>query len=184
MSMPDFSVKRLLAVMTRIPMLGMGWSSVAQDAPSPGLGQAISEAQLQEFDLVAPPGGSGFPEGSGTAAEGRSLFNQRCAACHGSEGQGTSGNTVLVGGSMQSEGTPLRTVGSYWPHASTLFDYIRRAMPADAPKSLNNSEVYQLTAYLLFLNGIIGEQESLDRARLLTVTMPNADGFIDQSHLH
>ncbi|MCI5106810.1 MAG: cytochrome c [Pseudomonadales bacterium] len=184
MSMPDFSAKRLLTSLLCMAMLGAGWNSVAQDRPAPGLGQAISEAQLDDFDLVAPPGGSGFPEGSGTAAQGRSLFNQRCAACHGSEGQGTSGNTVLVGGSMQSEGTPLRTVGSYWPHASTLFDYIRRAMPADAPKSLDNSEVYQLTAYLLYLNGIIGEQETLDRAALLSVTMPNADGFIDRSQLH
>lgn len=150
-------------------------------ANSQEAGIAVSEAGLAGFDLVAPPNGSGFPEGSGTAAEGRAVFNQRCAACHGMNGEGTSGNTVIVGGDINSEGPPLRTVGSYWPHASTLFDFIRRAMPADAPKSLTNEEVYQVTAYVLYMNGIVGETALLDRESLMSVVMPNADGFIDRS---
>lgn len=153
------------------------------DSGSINLGTAITESDLAEFDLVAPPDGSGNPEGTGTASEGREVFAMRCAACHGMNGEGTSGNTVLVGGNMSSEDTPLRTVGSYWPHASTVFDYIRRAMPADAPKSLSNEEVYKVTAYLLYLNGILEEGEEVNAASLQQIVMPNADGFIDQSSI-
>ena len=85
---------------------------------------------------------------------------------------------------MQSEGTPLRTVGSYWPEASTVFDFVRRAMPADAPKSLSDDEVYQVVAYVLYMNGIIGEDAELNSTTLPQVEMPNADGFIDRSIVH
>ena len=150
---------------------------------SQNLGQPIDESQLTGFDLVAGPDGMGFPSGSGTAKQGKLVFESKCAACHALTGEGVSGNTRLVGGSMQSEGAPLRTVGSFWPHASTLFDFIRRAMPANAPKSLSNEEVYQATAYVLFLNGVIAENKVIDKNSLLEVTMPNANGFVDQSHL-
>jgi cytochrome c len=96
-------------------------------------------------------------------------------------GEGTSAATRLVGGDMQSEERPIRTVGSYWPHASTLFDYVQRAMPADAPKSLSSSEVYQVIAYILNMNGIIEASLVLNRDSLLQVEMPNKDGFIDRS---
>lgn len=148
------------------------------------LGTAITESQLSEFDLVAGPDGSGFPAGRGTAAEGNAVFQAKCAACHAANGEGVSGNTILVGGDIHSEGNPLRTVGSYWPHASTLFDFIRRAMPANAPKSLSNEEVYQVTAYVLFLNKIIDENTVLNKESLTAIEMPNKDGFIDLSHLH
>lgn len=172
MSTSKLLIRALLACAISVPIM----LANSQEA-----GIAVSEADLAGFDLVAPPNGSGFPEGSGTAAEGRAVFNQRCAACHGMNGEGTSGNTVIVGGDINSEGPPLRTVGSYWPHASTLFDFIRRAMPADAPKSLTNEEVYQVTAYVLYMNGIVGETAVLDRESLMSVVMPNADGFIDRS---
>lgn len=172
MSMSKLMSRIALAALVAWPVLPVN----SQEAGIP-----VSESDLAGFDLVAPPDGSGFPDGSGTAAEGREVFNQRCAACHGMNGEGTGSSTVIVGGDMQSEGTPLRTVGSYWPHASTLFDFIRRAMPADAPKSLSNEEVYQVTAYVLFLNGIVGEGERLDRQALRDVVMPNAEGFIDMS---
>lgn len=145
------------------------------------LGTPISESQLEGFDLIAPPDGSGYPEGSGTALQGKAIFETRCVACHGMNGEGTSALTRLVGGDMQSEERPIRTVGSYWPHASTLFDYVQRAMPADAPKSLTSSEVYQVVAYVLHMNGIISESEVLNKASLLQVEMPNKDGFIDRS---
>lgn len=148
---------------------------------SQDLGKPIDESQLLDFDLVAGPDGSGFPSGSGTAKQGKAVFESKCAACHTLTGEGLSGATRLVGGSMQSEGNPLRTVGSFWPHASTLFDFIRRAMPANAPKSLSNEEVYQATAYVLFLNDIVGEDTVIDKASLLNIVMPNADGFIDKS---
>ena len=147
------------------------------------LGTPVSEEQLAEFDLIAAPDGSGFPEGSGTAREGKAVYDTKCAACHAAKGEGTSGNTVIVGGDMRSEEAPLRTVGSYWPYASTLFDFVRRAMPADAPKSLSNTEAYQVTAYVLNLNGIIQEDTLINANTLNAVKMPNADGFIDHSHI-
>lgn len=155
-------------------------SCIAQEQTM-NLGVPVSEADLQALDLVAPPDGSGFPEGSGTPEQGQAVFNTQCAACHAPDGTGTSGATVIVGGDMQSDEAPLRTVGSYWPHASTLFDYVRRAMPANAPKSLSDEEVYQVVAYVLYLNGIVEQDTVVDKATLMTIEMPNADGFIDAS---
>ena len=147
------------------------------------LGTPVSEADLEGFDLIAEPDGTGFPAGGGTARQGKAVYDINCAVCHGANGEGTSGNTIIVGGDMQSEGPPLRTVGSYWPYASTVFDFIRRAMPATAPKSLTNEQVYQVTAYVLFMNGIIGEDTELNADTLPSIEMPNADGFIDRSHI-
>ena len=147
------------------------------------LGVPISEEDLTQFDLIAGPDGSGFPLGSGTARQGREVYDRNCAVCHGPNSEGTSGNTIIVGGDMQSEGPPLRTVGSYWPHASTLFDFIRRAMPAIAPKSLTNQQVYQVTAYVLYMNNIIAQDTEIDATNLSDIEMPNADGFIDRSHI-
>ena len=148
------------------------------------LGTPISEEQLSALDLIAAPDGSGMPPGAGTARQGREVYELNCLRCHNVNGEGVSGNTVIAGGDMQSEESPLRTVGSYWPHASTLFDFIRRAMPADIPKSLTDEEVYQVTAYVLFLNGIVGEDQSINSETLTAIVMPNGNGFVDQSHLH
>lgn len=149
----------------------------------PASGIPISEADLAAVDLIVDESGATLPAGSGTATQGRLVFQQRCQSCHGASGEGTIPNTQLVGGDMHSIDTPLRTVGSFWPHSTTLFDYVRRAMPADAPKSLSNDEVYQVTAYVLYLNGIIDEEARIDAGSLLSVEMPNADGFIDRSHI-
>ena len=147
------------------------------------LGIPISEEDIRGFDLIAAPDGSGLPSGSGTARQGKEVYDVNCAVCHGANGEGTSGNTIIVGGDMQSEGPPLRTVGSYWPHASTLFDFIRRAMPATAPKSLSNEQVYQVTAYVLYMNNVISQDVELNASNLTDIRMPNADGFIDRSHI-
>ena len=157
------------------------WSGI--EAQAPALGTPVDSTQLSEFDLIIEPDGTGLPTGSGTAEQGEAVFRTRCRACHGETGEGNSSATVLVGGSMQSEGPPLRTVGSYWPYATTVFDFIRRAMPADAPKSLSNDEVYQVSAYVLFLNGIVDRDEVLDARSLPLIKMPNGDGFVDQSHI-
>lgn len=172
------TLKKLLAVSAVSVSLAIGLSPLIQ---AQSLGTPVNESQLQGFDLIAQPDGSGYPAGSGTAMQGKAIFERRCAACHGMNGEGTSGNTRLVGGDMQSEERPIRTVGSYWPHASTLFDYVQRAMPADAPKSLSSSEVYQVIAYVLNLNGIIEDSLVLNKDSLMQVEMPNKDGFIDSS---
>ena len=173
-------LNQLIAVILAIALGQTSLLSLAQ-TQNVGLGTPISESQLADFDLIAGPDGDGLPAGSGTALQGKEVFEAQCAACHALNGEGTSANTVLVGGDMHSEGTPLRTVGSYWPYASTVFDYIRRAMPATAPKSLSDVEVYQVTAYVLYLNGIIDQYKVLNSESLPQIEMPNKDGFIDHS---
>jgi cytochrome c len=156
---------------------------VVNSQESVRLGIPVTQQDLLDFDLIAPPDGSGFPAGNGTAQEGKQIYDINCAVCHGANGEGTSGNTVIVGGDMQSEGPPLRTVGSYWPYASTLFDFIRRAMPATAPKSLTSQQVYEVTAYVLYMNNIIEEDKEINGKALREIEMPNANGFIDRSHI-
>ena len=173
-----YTLKKLLTASAVSVSLAIGLSAVVH---AQSLGTPINESQLQSFDLIAQPDGSGYPAGGGTAMQGKALFERRCVACHGMNGEGTNANTRLVGGDMQSEERPIRTVGSYWPHASTLFDYVQRAMPADAPKSLTSSEVYQVIAYILNMNGIIEDSLVLDMESLIQVEMPNKDGFIDSS---
>lgn len=176
------SMPKLIKSTTVIATLVL-FSAVSSQEQLVKLGTPISEDQLSSFDLIAGPDGSGFPAGKGTAKEGKLVFDTKCAACHALNGEGNSGNTRLVGGNMNSESSPMRTVGSYWPYASTVFDFIRRAMPADAPKSLTPDEVYQATAYVLFLNGIVDENTVLNKNTLMDIEMPNKDGFVDQSHI-
>lgn len=147
---------------------------------TPGLGTPVTQDQLAEIDLIVLPSGEGLPAGAGTAAQGQAVYEQQCAVCHGAQGEGTQGVPALAGGSLT--GTPvLMTAGSYWPFASTLYDYIRRAMPPTAPKSLSDTEVYQVVAYVLNLNGIVARDFVLDAGSLPQVQMPNRDGFIDRS---
>ena len=176
-----YTFRRMLKASTLAAFSAAVLVSTAQEQVK--LGKAITEVSLAKFDLIAEPSGTGFPAGSGTAQQGRTIFENRCAVCHGSKGEGNSDATVLVGGNMQSAATPLRTVGSYWPYASTVFDFIRRAMPANAPKSLTDEETYQVAAYVLYLNGLVAEDEIMNAQTLPQVRMPNAEGFIDQSHI-
>ncbi|MBL6753454.1 MAG: cytochrome c [Pseudomonadales bacterium] len=155
--------------------------AVAQETlDSPQLGKPVTQMDLSELDLIASEE-SVLPAGSGTAFQGREIYAAKCASCHGSEGLGGAANQPLVGGNMKSEEAPTRTVGSYWPHASTLFDYVRRAMPANAPKSLSNTEVYQVIAYVLYMNGLIDQYKVINAETLLALKMPNAGGFVDMS---
>lgn len=176
------TLKRIVPVIALLSIASSPFLANSQETVR--LGTPVSESQLADFDLIAQPNGNGLPPGSGTARQGKAVYDARCAACHAANGEGISAATVIVGGDMQSEGTPLRTVGSYWPEASTVFDFVRRAMPADAPKSLSDDEVYQVVAYVLYMNGIIGEDAELNSTTLPQVEMPNADGFIDRSTVH
>jgi S-disulfanyl-L-cysteine oxidoreductase SoxD len=144
-----------------------------------GFGRAPTPAEIAAFDIAVRPDGQGLPPGHGSVQDGAKIFASTCVSCHGEKGE-TSVPTgaVLVGGqgSLKSA-KPVKTIGSYWPYATTLFDYIRRAMPFNAPQSLSNDEVYAVTAYLLSLNKIVPENAVLDARTLPEVRMPNRDGF-------
>jgi mono/diheme cytochrome c family protein len=145
---------------------------------TPGLGEPISAADLAPWDISIQPDGTGLPEGSGAAAAGAQIYAVKCIACHGDKGAGQPNDALVGGHGTLTELAQVRTIGSFWPYASTVFDYIRRAMPFQAPESLTNDEVYALTAYLLALNGIIGEDDEMNARTLARVRMPNRDGFI------
>ncbi len=152
-------------------------ASTAQ-ADGPGLGKPVSAADLAPWDSSVMPDGSGLPAGSGTAAQGAQIYAQKCVACHGEGGKGGSASQLLPRGPITSINGGEKTIANFWPYASTLFDYIRRAMPWQSPKTLSNNEVYALTAYLLALNKIIDDGAGLDAGTLAKIKMPNRDGFI------
>src|SRR5882757_5066154 len=154
-----------------IAALALGMSA-ALSAEAPGLGQSVSEADLALWDITVGPDGKGLPAGSGTPAQGKAVYEQKCESCHGKEASGGR-NTSLVS-------TKDRTVTNYVPHATTIFDFTRRAMPWQQPKSLTNDEVYAVTAYLLSLAKIIGENDVMNADTLPKVRMPNRDGFVSK----
>jgi cytochrome c len=144
---------------------------------SPGLGVPATPEQVAGWDISIGPDGAGLPPGSGTAAAGKSVYEAKCVACHGVDGAGRP-NDVLVGGQgTLRDAAPVRTIGSYWPYATTLFDYVRRAMPYVTPHSLTADETYALTAYLLALNGVIDQTAVMDATTLPKIVMPNRDNF-------
>lgn len=144
----------------------------------PDLGVEAAPAEVAAWDISIGPDGDELPEGSGNAIDGEPIYALQCLGCHGAEGAGLL-NDVLVGGHGSLTGAaPLRTVGSFWPYATTIFDYIRRSMPYLQPHSLSDDEVYALTAYLLFLNGIIDEDDDINAQTLAEISMPNRDSFI------
>ncbi len=146
-------------------------------AQTPQFGQPIAPADIALWDISIGPDGVGLPPGKGTVAQGETVYVAQCQACHGEKGVGRP-NDALVGGSLAPGKPPVKTVGNYWPYATTVFDYIRRAMPFQESKSLTNAEVYAVSAYILHLNGIIGANDVLDAQTLANVKMPNRDGFI------
>lgn len=143
-----------------------------------GFGSPALADQIAGWDIDIKPDGTGLPKGSATVAQGKDLFAKYGAPFHGANGEGTDAAPRLVGGvgSLNSD-KPVQTVGSYWPYATTIFDYIRRAMPASAPQSLTVDEYYGLTAWVLWANGIIPEDAVIDQDSLPRVIMPNRDGF-------
>jgi len=153
-----------------------GLSAWAQQGP--GLGVELTDEQVAGWDISIAPDGSGLPTGSGTASEGAEVYAVQCIACHGEEGAGRPNDRLAGGHGTLTDPAPVKTVGSYWPYATTIFDYIRRAMPLTLPLSLSSDDTYALTAYLLHLNGIIGEDEVMDANTLPRVVMPNRDSFV------
>jgi hypothetical protein len=171
------SMRKFLAAAAPAALLALASPVFAQQ--SPNLGKPISPEDLASWDISIGPDGGGLPPGSGTIKQGEAVFVAKCQACHGEKGAGTP-NDRLVGGqdSLPGDKPPVKTVGSFWPYATTLFDYIRRAMPFNESKSLTGDEVYGVVAYLLNLNGVIPEGETMNAQSLPKVTMPNREGFV------
>ena len=152
-------------------------AAAADQGAGPNLGQAMTPEETAAVSLTVMPDGEGLPPGSGDVTRGAEVYANHCRACHGEAGRGGP-NDALVGGQGTLAGErPLRTIGSYWPYATTVFDYVRRAMPYQAPGTLENDEVYAVTAYLLYLNGIIRADGVMNSETLPGVVMPNREGF-------
>jgi S-disulfanyl-L-cysteine oxidoreductase SoxD len=150
----------------------------ATTVETPNLGRPATAAQIAGWDISVGPDGAGLPPGSGTAAKGAAVYEQKCQACHGATGAGQPNDRLVGGHGTLTSAAPVRTIGSYWPYATTVFDYVRRSMPYIQPQSLSDDEVYGVTAYLLNLNGIIGENDEINARTLPKVKMPNQENFI------
>jgi mono/diheme cytochrome c family protein len=153
------------------------WEATVAFGAGPNLGQPIDQADLAPWDISILPDGSGLPPGSGTPAQGAPIYAQKCALCHGEGGKGGI-SAAVVGGAPVTSMSSTKTIANFWPYATTLFDFIRRAMPYHQPRSLTDNEVYALTAYLLAANKLIGENDAMNAQTLPRVRMPNRDGFI------
>ncbi len=146
-------------------------------AESPNLGHPIAPGELAQWEIHIYPDGKGLPKGSGTSAQGAAVYAQRCMHCHG-EGAKGGVNAALVGGAPIKNMDSTRTIANFWPYSTTLFDFIRRAMPWQQPRSLTDDEVYALTAYILAQNKLIGEKDVMNAQTLPKVRMPNRDNFM------
>jgi cytochrome c len=148
-------------------------------AQSPyGIGRSATPAEIAGWNIDIDRYGDNLPPGSGSVSHGREVFDQQCAACHGTRGEGGVGDRLVGGQGTLATPKPVRTVGSYWPYAPTLFDYIRRAMPQNAPQSLSNEDVYAVSAFILNLNGLLAADATLDARTLSAIEMPNRSMFV------
>jgi cytochrome c len=167
------SLRNRIALLTQLLLALCADAAMAADTP--GLGKPLSEADLVLWDISIGPDGKSLPDGSGTASQGAAIYEQKCEVCHGKNGYGGK-NAALVSPPDKRQ----RTMATYVPHATTIFDFTRRAMPWPQPKSLTNDEAYALTAYILSLNKIIGENDVMNKDTLAKVRMPNRDAFISR----
>ncbi|MER0237306.1 cytochrome c [Fulvimarina sp. MAC8] len=147
--------------------------------PTIDLGRSATEEEIASWDIDVRPDGEGLPEGRGTVAEGEKIFSEQCAVCHGDFGEGRGRWPALAGGEdTLTDMRPEKTIGSYWPYLSTVYDYVHRAMPFGNAQSLSDDDVYALTAYILYLNFIVEDEDfELSKANFTEIEMPNADGF-------
>lgn len=158
--------------------IALAWGASADDSGTYGLGRTPTDAEVSAWNRDVAPTGEGLPPGRGTVAEGAHIFAAKCAMCHGPTGTEGPKDKLVGGRGTLTTPKPVKTVGSYWPYATTLYDYIHRAMPFNAPGSLTPDEVYSVIAWLLFQNGIIKEDSAIDARTLPQVQMPNREGFI------
>ena len=173
-----FTSERIAVVAIAAAALAACTSLPSSPGRALALGAPVSAEEVARWDISIPPSGAGLPAGGGTARQGLQVYEQKCQACHGAKGAGKPADALAGGTGTLATKTPVRTVGSYWPYATTLFDYVRRAMPTTNPLSLSNDEVYAVSAYVLYLNGILGEDAQMNARSLPQVKMPNRDGFV------
>jgi S-disulfanyl-L-cysteine oxidoreductase SoxD len=159
-------------------LLALVSASQAQAQSRYGIGRPATPAEIAGWNIDIDRDGNNLPPGSGSVAQGHEIFDAQCAACHGTRGEGGVDDRLVGGQGTLATAKPVRTVGSYWPYATTLFDYIRRAMPQNAPQSLSNEEVYAVSAYVLDLNGLLPADATLDAAKLKAIKMPNRGMFV------
>jgi S-disulfanyl-L-cysteine oxidoreductase SoxD len=152
--------------------------SAAALAETPNLGRPIDEAAIAAWDISILPDGTGLPKGSGTPAQGAPIFAEKCAACHGDNGKGGEAAALVSDRELAGISAAQKTIRNFWPYSTTIFDFVRRAMPFQMPRSLTDDEVYALTAYILSENKLIGATDTMDAQTLPKVKMPNRDNFI------
>jgi S-disulfanyl-L-cysteine oxidoreductase SoxD len=152
--------------------------AIAMAGGSYGIGRTATPEEIAGWDIDISPDGAGLPAGHGGAAEGRSIYDEKCAACHGAHGEGKPMDRLAGGFGTVFDAKSERTVGSFWPYATTLYDYVRRAMPFDAPQSLTPDQVYAVCAYVLYLNKLVPQDAVLDAQTLPKIEMPNRSHFV------
>jgi S-disulfanyl-L-cysteine oxidoreductase SoxD len=161
-----------------VALLLLGTSAGVSLAETPHLGKPIDESAIANWDISILPDGTGLPKGSGTPAQGAPIFAEKCSACHGDNGKGGPAAAVVDDRKLVGISASQKTIKNFWPYATTVFDFIRRAMPFTAPRSLSDDEVYALTAYILAENKLIGPDDPMNAETLPKVKMPNRDNFI------
>jgi cytochrome c len=165
-------------VLSIAALLALTFAARAETQGPYGIGRPATEAEIAGWNIDVGRDGSNLPPGGGTVAHGREVFEQQCTACHGEKGEGGVGDRLVGGQGTLASAKPIKTVGSYWPYAPTLFDYIRRAMPQNAPQSLSNEDVYAVSAYILNMNGLLPADATLDAKSLSAIKMPNRKMFV------
>jgi cytochrome c len=163
---------------TVLALVALGSVTDARAQSPYGIGRTATAAEIAGWNIDIGRNGENLPPGSGSVSHGREVFDQQCAACHGAKGEGGVGDRLVGGQGTIATAKPVKTVGSYWPYAPTLFDYIRRAMPQNAPQSLGNDDVYAVSAYILSLNGLLAADATLDAGTLSAIKMPNRGMFV------
>lgn len=173
-----FSLNKLLITCTLTVLVSLSGTAIATDDMHYGIGEKATAEQIAGWDIDVRPDGKGLPKGQGSVMQGEAMYEAKCASCHGLFGEGEGRWPPLAGGEDSlTEDRPDKTVGSYWPYASTLWDYINRAMPFPAPQSLTVTEVYAITAYVLYLNDLVEDDFVLTQTNLASIKMPNEENF-------
>ena len=172
------SMLKRAAVAIFVPVMATAAIAADGGVKAPRLGTPMSADEIQKWDRTIIGDGRGLPPGKGTAKDGRVIYEQKCASCHGSHGEGGTAEELVGEPKPPSAENPSKAIGSYWPFAPTVFDFVRRSMPPAAAGTLTADETYALTAYLLAANGVIDEGDEMNAKTLAAVRMPNRDGFI------